>query len=439
MGKIRKDIEENIASFREEYEELPKKVEDKLEWFQDKKIGVIFHWGLYTQAGIVESWQLSKEDDWARKKGAWREDLSTLRKDYWALNRDFNPKKFDPYSWAKMANNAGFRYMIFTTKHHDGFNMYDTQYSNYKITNNESAFHTNKKADILKYIIDAFHKENLSTGLYYSKADWHSPYYWRKGEDPRGRYASYNPQQNPNTWNKFSQYVENQLTELIKNYGPTDILWLDGGWVNTTHHEHLPMNNIVSKLRKIQPDLLVVDRAVGGKYENYVTPERKLPENPPKKVWESNIPLAKNWGYVPNDEYKSFEEILSSVIQVIALGGNIILGIGTKPDGTLPAKAQKIMQKLGDWLYTYGEGIYETRPYENFSYRGWYFTHKQNKVFAFHKNDNDQIYLNLTQFPGKIKRVIDMKTKQTLKMNQQEITVSQKATFVGIQIELEAE
>lgn len=437
MTKIRKDIEENSTALQEEYKELPRQIIDKLNWFCDQKIGIIFHWGLYSQAGIVESWQLSKEDDWARKKGGWREDLSTLRKDYWSLNQVFNPENFDPQHWAKMAKKAGFRYMLFTTKHHDGFNMYDTQYSNYKITNKKSAFHTNKNADVLKHIVNAFHKEGLATGLYYSKADWHSTDYWKKGGEPAGRYASYSPLKEPKTWEKFSQYVEDQLTELIKNYGPTDILWLDGGWVNTANHEYLPMDNIINKLREIQPDLLVVDRAVGGKYENYVTPERKIPEVTPKKVWESNIPLAKNWGYVPQDEYKTFEEILSSVVQVVALGGNIILGVGPKPDGTLPKKAQEIMQKLGIWLETYGKGIYETRPYKNYTQPGWYFTCKQNSVFAFHKNTGDTLCLNLTQFPAKIKKIINMETNQTLEMNQQNITVSQNAAFVGIQIKLE--
>lgn len=437
MAKIREDIEENTASLQEEYDELPYQIKNKLEWFSDQKIGVIFHWGLYSQAGIVESWQLSKEDDWARKKGSWREDIQTLRKDYWELNQIFNPENFDPQDWAKKAKKAGFRYMIFTTKHHDGFNMYDTQYSDYKITAAESIFHKNKQADILKSVIEAFHKVDIATGLYYSKADWHSPNYWKPNQTPYGRYASYDPYKDPETWKKFSQYVENQLIELIKNYGPTDILWLDGGWVNTTHNEYLPMKDIVAKLRKIQPDLLVVDRAVGGKYENYITPERKVPEVPPKKAWESNIPLAKNWGYVPHDEYKSFEEILNSVIQVVSLGGNIILGVGPKPDGTLPKEAQTIMQKLGNWLQIYGEGIYETRPYQELTKKGWFFTRKKNTVYAFHKNEGTKISLDLTDFPTKIKKAVDMETKEELLVEQQRVYVDQQSEFVGIQLQLE--
>ena len=137
----RQDIVENKKAQQESYQDLPQAIRDKLEWFQNQKLGIIFHWGLYAQAGIVESWQLSKEDDWARKHGAFRKDLKELRHDYWALNHEFNPVNFDPESWAKAAKYAGFKYMIFTTKHHDGFNMYDTKYSDYKITGKDSAFH----------------------------------------------------------------------------------------------------------------------------------------------------------------------------------------------------------------------------------------------------------------------------------------------------------
>ena len=141
-----------------------------------------------------------------------------------------------------------------------------------------------------------------------------------------------------------------------------DILWLDGGWVNAGHNEYLDMDQIAQKVRKDQPDLLIVDRTIGGKYENYVTPERKIPELAPLKAWESNIPLAKNWGYVPNDQYKPFEEILESVVKIVCMGGNVILGVGPKPDGTLPEPALDIMGQLGEWLSQYGQAIYSTRP-----------------------------------------------------------------------------
>ena len=343
-NKKRQDIVENKETQQENYQDLPQAIQDKLEWFQNQKLGIIFHWGLYAQAGVVESWQLSKEDDWARKHGAFRKDLKELRHDYWALNHEFNPVNFDPESWAKAAKYAGFRYMIFTTKHHDGFNMYDTKYSDYKITSKDSAFHNNPLADILKYVNEAFRKEGIATGAYYSKADWHCPFYWEPGSDPRGRYASYDPAQKPELWQKFQKFVENQLVEICQNYGPIDILWLDAGWVNGGHHEFLPMEQIAKKIWQIKADTLIVDRTIGGKYENYVTPEQQIPAVPPQKVWESNLTLAKNWGYVPNDQYKSFREILDNIIKIISLGGNVILGVGPKPDGTLPQPALELMK-----------------------------------------------------------------------------------------------
>ncbi|MGX7417231.1 alpha-L-fucosidase [Carnobacterium gallinarum] len=438
MVKIREDIEENLDSQQEAYGELSEGIQQKLEWFKDQKIGVIFHWGLYSEAGIVESWQLSEEDEWARKKGAWRGDIDQLRNDYWGLNQTFNPINFDPQHWAEKAKEAGFKYMLFTTKHHDGFNMYDTKFSEYKITAPTSKFHTNQQADILHYVNEAFRSVGINTGAYYSKADWHSPDYWVPDQRPKGRFASYDPKKNPEIWSRFDRFVENQLVEICENYGPLDILWLDGGWVNSSNHEFLDMDRIVEKLRTIQPDLLMVDRTIGGKYEDYVTPERKIPEIPPVKAWESNIPLAKNWGYVPNDLYKSFEEILESMIKIVSLGGNVILGVGPKPDGTLPEESLKLMKQLGDWLAIFGDGIYGTRPISTVSSEEWYATQKGNKIYVFYKTKDSEIKINLTQISKFIQRVVDLETGEDCVYLNESIQVPVgKHIFGGLVIELE--
>lgn len=443
MKQIREDIEENHQTAQESYGELSEPLKQKIAWFKDQKIGVIFHWGLYAQAGIVESWQLSEEDDWARKK-PWREDLETLRKDYWSLNQSFNPSHFDPDDWAKQVKDAGFRYMLFTTKHHDGFSMYDTKFSDYKVTNQDVPFSQSKHADVFGALANAFRAQEISVGAYYSKPDWHSPLYWVPGESPKGRYASYDPLEKPELWEQYNQFVENQLVEINQNYGDLDILWLDGGWVNTDNHEFLDMATTVEKLRTTQPDLLVVDRTIGGEFENYVTPERKIPDNLPEKAWESNIPLAKNWGYVPNDQYKPFKEILSSLIKIVALGGNVILGVGPKPDGTLPAEAQAIMKELGDWLSIYGEGIYETRPNQMPKVDDqWYLTTKQNEVFAFLVPTSDTVeayQLTVCDVLGShaIKGCIDMKTGKSLSLTNGILTV-ETSEITGVKFILENE
>lgn len=431
-NKKRQDIIENKAAQQEAYQDLPSEIVDKLEWFQDQKLGIIFHWGLYSQAGIVESWQLSKEDDWARKHGAWRSDLTTLRHDYWNLNREFNPVKFNPNDWAKAAKDAGFKYMLFTTKHHDGFNMYDTSYSDYKITAADSVFHTNPQADLLKYVNNAFRKEGIATGAYYSKADWHSPFYWEPNSDPRGRYASYDPEEKPELWHQFQQFVENQLLEICQNYGPIDILWLDAGWVNSMHHEQLPMDEIAQKIWQIKPDTLIVDRTIGRKYENYVTPEQKIPTVPPKKVWESNLTLAKNWGYVPNDQYKSFVEILSSIVKIISLGGNVILGVGPKPDGTLPEPALALMKQLGEWLKVFGEAVYSTRGCPEYAKNQLYLTKKDGNHYLFYEQQQGGEQKSLADLAFLYESVENLETKENIQSSDSRITLPETAFPFGV-------
>lgn len=413
MAKIRRDIEENLTTDYEAYDELPENIQEKLEWFKDQKIGVIFHWGLYAVAGIVESWQMSEEDDWARKN-PWRNDIDELRADYWGLNHSFNPYQFEPQTWAEICKDAGFRYMIFTTKHHDGFNMYDTAYSEYKVTQAPCPFAAEKQADVFGEVAAAFRQEGLSVGAYYSKPDWHSPLYWVPGERPKGRYASYDPQEYPERWAQYDQFVHDQLVEISTNYGELDILWLDGGWVNN-RNEMLDMDRIAKDVRAKQQDLLIVDRSIGGKYENYVTPERKIPEVPPTKAWESNIPLAKNWGFCPNDTYKSFAEILTSVVQVVAMGGNIILGVGPKPDGTLPREAVGILEPLGQWLAQFGEGIYDTRPATYEVPKGWSLTQKGSTIYAFGEKNAPSISCERFE---KCKKVTLLNTGEVIKTDE---------------------
>ena len=442
MTKIRQDIEENKQSYEENYGKLPENIQKKLEWFQDQKLGIIFHWGLYSIPGIVESWQLSKEDEWARKK-PWRDNLTDLRSDYWNLNKEFNPTLFDPDEWAELCHDAGFKYMLFTTKHHDGFNMYDTKETDYKVTAEDCPYSKNPKADILDELTKAFRKEGIHTGAYYSKPDWHSPYYWRPGDDPKGRYASYDPKEEPEVWAEFEKFVTNQLVEISSQYGDIDILWLDGGWVGTENNEFLDMKEIARKIRKYQEDLLIVDRTIGGEFENYVTPERKIPEVAPKKVWESNIPLAKNWGYVPNDIYKPFSEVISSVVKIVAMGGNVILGVGPKPDGTLPEKALSIMAQLGEWLDTYGEGIFGTRSNDVWNVENWYFTKKEQFIYGFYENNKEEktVHLDISdlELDKEIVKVTDMKSKQELSVSEGNITLNLSDEIVsGIKIKLQS-
>ncbi|MGX7031074.1 alpha-L-fucosidase [Vagococcus zengguangii] len=383
--KIRGDIEEAKLDQSQENQIFPETemLKERLEWFQDLKLGVIMHWGLYAEAGIVESWQLSELDEWAREPVAWRDDVKTLQKDYWNLIESFNPVNFNAKKWAKTIKAAGFKYLIFTTKHHDGFNMYDTQFSDYKITSERSPFAKDERSDLLKEIFDAAREEGLAVGAYYSKADWYSEYYWEKNDTPKGRRTSYNTAEKPELWQKYVEFVHNQLNEITSNYGKIDLLWLDGGWCGHAP-EDLQMDVLVEKLRQNQPELIVVDRMMGGRHENYVTPERKIPslDEIPTKPWESNVPFGHDWGYVPTDEFKSDEEIYALMIDVVTKGGNVIFGLGPKPDGTFTAEEEAIMSAMGNWLSKNGEAVYGTRIVEGIpELNGWRMTQNEEAYY----------------------------------------------------------
>jgi len=397
-------------------------INQKLAWFEDQKLGVIFHWGLYAQAGIVESWQLSEADVWAREPVPWRDDVKELQKDYWNLIEDFNPRSFDANVWAKQCRAAGFKYMIFTTKHHDGFHLYDTQASDYKIGGSRSPF----KRDIFKEVVAAFRQEGLGIGAYYSKADWYCPYYWIDNDAVKSRRANYDPTVDVERWEKYVDYVHDELQEITQNYGKLDILWLDAGWCGQGK-EDLRMDELAEKLRKTTPDLLIVDRMMGGRHENYVTPERKIPTvaEIPAKTWESNIPLARNWGYVPGDRYKSSQEIILNVIDVVTKGGNLLLGVGPTAEGTFTVESQQILKDLGQWMADNGAGIYGTRPLKSLTaQRQWQMTQKENVYYGFYvldKKEPKTLFLEKEQVEAKeIKQISTLDKKEQIEFDVQD-------------------
>ena len=310
----------------------------KLEKWKDMKLGFMIHFGSYSQWGIVESWALSDDDaDWSRKNIAF--DAKTLKERYAALHRTFNPVRFAPEEWATAAFEGGFKYFIFTTKHHDGFAMYDTKQSDYKITSPECPFHVNPNADATRSLFDAFRAKGLSVVAYFSKPDWHCPDYWEPGVPSRfpSRGPTYDPLSEPGKWEKFKAFTRAQIDELMSDYGPIDALWLDGGWVNpNADGQDLDMARIAADTRIKQPGLIIVDRTVGGEYENYQTPELTIPKTPLLIPWESNITIGTSFSYKYDDEYKSERELIHTLIEVVAKGGNLVLNAGARPDGRLP-------------------------------------------------------------------------------------------------------
>ncbi len=346
----------------------------KLEEWQDWKFGLLMHWGPYSQWGIVESWSLCSEDvDWCRRpKGS---NYSDYVKQYEKLPTTFDPVQFDPTKWAKAAKDAGMKYVVFTTKHHDGFSMFDTKFSDYKITASNVPFSRNPRANVTKEIFDSFRRESFGIGAYFSKPDWHSDDYWDPFWATPDRNTNYDTTKHPEKWNRFKDFTFNQLNELTTNYGKVDILWLDGGWVRpgipkdpvagsgrVPWPQDIDMPRIASMARKNQPGIIIVDRDVHGPFENYRTPEQKVPDEPLPYPWETCMTMATSWSYVPNDVYKPSRQLIHTLIDVVAKGGNFLLNVGPSPKGEFAPEAYDRMCDIGAWLKTNGQAIYGTRP-----------------------------------------------------------------------------
>lgn len=385
---------------------------ERLEWFKDQKLGLMMHWGPYSQLGLVESWALSDVDEeWSRNEVDWDIDAEELKRQYVDLNKTFNPLRFQPDLWADLAADNGFKYLNFTTKHHDGFCMWDTHTTDYRITGPDCPFHTHKYADITKQLFNAFRARGLGISAYFSKADWHSPYYWAPGMRPgttTSRGPTYDPKEYPWLWEKFVEFTHEQIMELMTNYGRIDVLWLDAGWVNDYRDQNIRLGEVVEKARKIQPWLLSADRTVGGPYENLITPEQTLPERALHVPWESCITMGSAFSFRYEDNYKSVRQLIHLLVEIVAKGGNLALNVGPQPDGRISRTAISRIQGMGAWLKVHGEGIYGTRVCEPYSVGNVQFTQKDGKIYAFYlyKDENEtvpeEIHLPLQKEFGRI-------------------------------------
>lgn len=396
-------------------------VQQKLEEWQDLKFGLLMHWGPYSQWGIVESWSICPEDyGWCQRKkegtpGTYFEYVQAYEK----LQTTFNPVHFDPKKWAVAAKDAGMKYVVFTTKHHDGFSMFDSKYTDYKITDPKTPFSSHPKSNIAAEIFNEFRNQDMWAGAYFSKPDWNSDDYWWPYFPPKDRNVNYDPEKYPERWERFTQFTHNQILELLTDYGKIDILWLDGGWVMKQNAEliddfyhsridnhngfinggivnqDIKMDDLVIKAREKQPGLIVVDRAVEGNNQNYLTPENRVPEKELPYPWESCIIAGGGWSYTPNAKYKSGHEVVHMLIDIVCKGGNLLLNIAPGPDGTWHDDAYKLLEKVGDWMKVNNEAIYNTRAIAPYKENNLCFTKKkdQNIIYAIYMADEGETQL----------------------------------------------
>lgn len=364
----------------------PLVVENLTNW-QDLKFGVIIHWGLYSQLGVVESWSIcSEEEDWIGRDSTIR--YEDYKRDYWGVIDTFNPVNFRPEEWAQLFKRAGMKYLVFTTKHHDGFCMFDTKFTDFSIS--KGVFRDNPRNNVAKEIFEAFRNENFKIGAYFSKPDWHSQYYWWDRYATPNRNNNYDIRKNPERWEKFKQYTYNQIEEIVRgDYGKIDLMWLDGGWVRPAREgdaermgraykgeQDVDMPKIARMIRNYQPGMIIVDRSVPGEFENYVTPERGIPAEQLDYPWESCITLGLDWGYTPIDttRLKSPAEVIAILAEVVAKGGNLLLGVGPMGDGSIHPEAVLRLEEIGKWLEKNGEAIYNTNSLSHYNEENIWFT-----------------------------------------------------------------
>lgn len=308
----------------------------KMQWFGDAKLGIFIHWGIYSVNGISESWSFFN---------------NYLNHDaYMKQLNGFNASKYDPKQWVQLIKESGAKYAVITTKHHDGVALWDTKTPNATTTIKHSA----AKRDVILPFVTALKSSGLKTGLYYSLPDWSYPDYDVFTRD-RKRYSL---KDEPKRWDKFLNYYQEQLNELSIKFKP-DLLWFDGDWEHSS--AEWQTNKVRQSLYSYNPNLIINSRL--DAHGDYETPEQGVPVVKPNATyWELCYTMNDSWGYQPYDKnYKSPNMIIRTLVDCISMGGNLLLDIGPKPDGTIPSHQHAILKGLGRWTSKHAEAIYGTK------------------------------------------------------------------------------
>ena len=313
-------------------------LEERLEWFRDAKLGVFIHWGYYGVNGIGESWSM------------YHKQISY--EDYMNQGNKFTAVNYDPEEWAKLFKKTGARYAVLTTKHHDGVALWDTQLSEINVKEKTPA-----KRDLVAPFVTALRNEDLKVGLYFSLCDWSHPDYdvVFPRPDTKRDYPQ-KKQKELSSWERFIRFYKGQLKEINDNFHP-DLYWFDGDWEKSS--EQWQAQALKDSLLKWNPKTIVNSRLKS--YGDYSTPEQGVPIVRPKGAWEFCMTMNDNWGYYPSDtNYKPKSQIIRTFVEVIASGGNLLLNIGPKPDGSIPKEQKERLLALGDWIKKHNTAVFDS-------------------------------------------------------------------------------
>lgn len=310
----------------------PKEIAPKMQWFADAKLGIFIHAGIYSVNGIDESWSFHNK--------------KISHADYMNQLKGFTLKRYDPAYWAELIWESGAGYAVITTKHHDGVAMYDTRINNLSIVKSTPA-----KKDMIKPFFEELRKRGIKCGAYFSLIDWTHPDYPGFLRDS----ARYKVENDYTRWNRFRDFFQGQIREIASKLQP-DLWWFDGDWEHSA--ERWEAEKIRQMILSKNPDAIINGRLQG--YGDYETPEQNFPVSRPKYAWwELCMTTNDNWGYQHTDKnWKTPYEVITIFVDVVSNGGNLLLDIGPKEDGTIPEEQVYILKELGAWNKKHHEAVF---------------------------------------------------------------------------------
>ena len=309
-------------------------IKSKMQWFQDAKLGIFIHWGIYAVKGVDESWsfynKLMPYDEYMKQLDG------------------FTASKYNPSDWADLIQLSGARYAVMTTKHHDGVALWNTKQDHYNVVRNTPA-----KRDLLEPLFSALRKRNLKVGTYFSLIDWSRNDYDQFKRDS----LRYKLKDQPNRWKQFQQFFQSQIEEISALYNP-DLFWFDGDWEHNA--EEWESVKVRSSILARNPNAIINGRLAG--YGDYVTPEQNIPViKPAYNWWELCMTINNNWGFQFRDtNWKKPNEIITLFADVVGNGGNLLLDIGPKEDGTIPKEQREVLVELGKWNKKHERAVFGT-------------------------------------------------------------------------------
>lgn len=360
--------------------------EKRMEWYLDARFGMFIHWGLYS---------IPARGEWVRST----EEIP--KEDYMKYFEEFDPKDYNPRAWAKAAKEAGMKYVVLTAKHHDGFCLFDSQYTDFKATNTKCG------RDLISEYVEAVRAEGLKVGLYFTLLDWYDdnyPHYGDKNHPMRNNPAYGNENRD---FSKYVEYMHNQVREICTNYGKLDILWFDFSY-DDLRGEKWEATKLMEMVRSLQPGVIINNRLeVSGEgygslaecnptpyHGDFVSPEQMIPPNGIQDVkgkdiyWEANFTMNNNWGFCALDNfYKPASLLIHKLVECVSKGGNMILNVGPDANGNIPDQSMKILREIGAWMKKNSDSIYGCGKTGLVSQGFYRTTGKANKLY-FHLYEN---------------------------------------------------